>query len=221
MVFLLIKKQNKMENILVAGATGTTGGKVVNLLKSSQYFEPIAMVRKKEQQSQFESRGIKTVLADLEEDVSQAFNDIDKVIFAAGSGGKKVKEVDQDGAKKMVDASEKNNVKKFVMLSSMGADQPEAVEDLQEYLEAKQNADNHLRDSSLKYTIVRPGTLNDDKAKDHIKISEKLNEKGEISRADVAQVLVKSLHDDAPSYITFEILEGETLIAKALEKIEH
>lgn len=37
-----------MENILVAGANGTTGKKIVNLLKSSQYFNPIAMVRKQE-----------------------------------------------------------------------------------------------------------------------------------------------------------------------------
>jgi len=34
-----------MENILVAGATGTTGKKIINLLNESQYFNPIAMVR--------------------------------------------------------------------------------------------------------------------------------------------------------------------------------
>ena len=51
-----------MENVLVAGATGTTGKIVVDLLKESQYFEPIAMVRKEEQKNQFESRNIKTVL---------------------------------------------------------------------------------------------------------------------------------------------------------------
>ena len=55
-----------MENILVAGANGTTGKKIVTLLESSQYFNPVAMVRKKEQQEQFEKRNIKTVLADLE-----------------------------------------------------------------------------------------------------------------------------------------------------------
>ena len=33
-----------MENVLVAGANGTTGKQVVKLLKSSQYFNPIAMV---------------------------------------------------------------------------------------------------------------------------------------------------------------------------------
>ncbi len=85
-----------MENILVAGATGTTGKKIVNLLKASQYFNPIAMVRKKEQIEQFKREGVDTVLGDLEQDISHALNGIDKVIFAAGSGGKKVIEVDQE-----------------------------------------------------------------------------------------------------------------------------
>jgi uncharacterized protein YbjT (DUF2867 family) len=35
-----------MENILVAGANGNTGKKVVHLLMESSDFNPIAMVRK-------------------------------------------------------------------------------------------------------------------------------------------------------------------------------
>ncbi len=109
-----------MENILVAGANGTTGKKVVNLLKESQYFNPIAMVRKEEQIPFFEAKNVETVLADLEENVEHAFKKpIDKVIFAAGSKGKKLIKVDQEGAKKMVDASINNNVRKFVMLTSL------------------------------------------------------------------------------------------------------
>ena len=84
-----------MEKILVAGANGTTGKKIVTLLNKSQYFTPVAMVRKKEQENQFKSKNIETVLADLEENVSHTVKNIDKVIFAAGSGGKKVKEVDE------------------------------------------------------------------------------------------------------------------------------
>ena len=104
-----------MEKILVAGATGTTGNIIVELLDQSQYFEPIAMVRKEDQKSQFEKKNIKTVMGDLEGDVSGAVKGMDKVIFAAGSGGKKVVEVDQEGAKKLIDASSKNDIKKFVL----------------------------------------------------------------------------------------------------------
>jgi uncharacterized protein YbjT (DUF2867 family) len=206
-----------MENVLVAGANGTTGKQIVKLLTESQYFKPVAMVRKKEEMTQFENDGIEAVLADLENDVSHAVKNIDKVVFAAGSGGKNVIGVDQDGAKRLIDASKNANVKKFVMLSSMGADAPEKAEELQDYLKAKHNADEYLKSSGLNYAIVRPGSLNNDNATNHIKLKEKLSERGEISRADVAQTLVRVLNDDTANKVSFEILKGDTLIGKALE----
>ncbi|WP_028282259.1 SDR family oxidoreductase [Olleya marilimosa] len=209
-----------MENILVAGANGTTGKKIVNLLNESQYFNPIAMVRKEEQIAYFKAKNIETVLADLEQDVSVAFNKtIDKVVFAAGSGGKKVVQVDQEGAKRLIDASNKNNVKKFVMLSSMGADQPQQAEQLQDYLKAKHNADEYLKSSGLNYSIVRPGSLTNGDLTNKIQLETKLNKSGEISRNDVAQTLVRSLNDDVANNATFEILKGETLIGDALNKV--
>ncbi|MBU2929606.1 SDR family oxidoreductase [Winogradskyella psychrotolerans] len=209
-----------MENILVAGANGTTGKQIVNLLKASQYFNPIAMVRKEDQQKQFTDDGVETVLADLTEDLTHAVKGVDKVIFAAGSGGKNVVEVDQEGAKRLIAVSKMGNVNRFVMLSSMGADQPEASEELQEYLKAKQNADEHLKNSGLKYTIVRPGTLTNNDGTGTIALKEKLNKRGEISRADVAQTLVKSLNDDAPCNVTFEIIEGDILIGEAMSELQ-
>ena len=208
-----------MENILVAGANGTTGKKVVNLLKASQYFNPVAMVRKEEQLSQFKNEGIDTVLGDLEEDLTHTVKNIDKVIFAAGSGGKKVVAVDQEGAKSLMDVSKKANVKRFVMLSSMGADNPNAAEDLKEYLKAKHNADEYLKQSDLNYMIVRPGTLTNEKGTGKISLKKHFEEHGTITRDDVAQTLVHSLHENAGTNETFEILEGDTLIGKALDAV--
>lgn len=208
-----------MENVLIAGANGTTGKQIVKLLTETQYFKPVAMVRKKEQMAQFENDGIETVLGDLENDVSHAVKNIDKVIFAAGSGGKNVIGVDQDGAKRLIDSSKNVNVKKFVMLSSMGADAPEKASELQEYLKAKHNADEYLKQSGLNYAIVRPGALTNDNATEHIQLKEKLFERGEISRADVAQTLVRVLNDDTANKVSFEILKGDTLIGKALETL--
>lgn len=208
-----------MENVLVAGANGTTGKQIVNLLLETQYFKPIAMVRKKEQMAQFENKGITAVLGDLEKDTSHALEDIDKVIFAAGSGGKNVIGVDQEGAKRLIDSAKIANIKKFVMLSSMGADAPERADQLQDYLKAKHNADEHLKSSGLNYAIVRPGTLNNDNATNHIQLKEKISQSGQISRADVAQTLVRVLNDDIANETTFEILDGDTLIGKALESL--
>ena len=74
------------------------GNKVINLLKESSQYTPVAMVRNESQQKEFENQGVTTVWGDLTEDVSNTTKGIDRVIFAAGSGGKNVFEVDQEGA---------------------------------------------------------------------------------------------------------------------------
>ncbi len=209
-----------MHNILVAGAHGNIGKKIIKLLDDSQYFTPIAMVRKQEYFDTFKSQNINAVLADVTENTSHAFENVDKVIFAAGSGGKAVVEVDQEGAKNLIKEAEKQGIKKFVMLSSLGADNPEEADELKDYLKAKHNADEFLKQSNLSYTIVRPGTLNDNLGNDKIELKKKLNKHGEISRDDVAQTLVRCLHDDAPKNTTFEIISGDTLIGNALSNIE-
>ena len=72
------------------------------------------------------------------------------------------------------------------------------------------------KSSGLNYTIVRPGALTNEDATGRIKLDQKLNQKGEISRADVAQILVRSLNDDIANHSTFEILKGDVLISEAL-----
>ncbi|WP_124980694.1 SDR family oxidoreductase [Nonlabens xiamenensis] len=209
-----------MEKILVAGATGATGNKIIHLLKESQYFEPVAMVRSEHQKAKFNAMGVGTLHKDLTRSLEGTTAGIDKLIFAAGSGGKNLEEVDKNGAIKLIDNAAKHKVKKFVMLSSMGADHPEQVKELQDYLEAKQAADQHLRDSGLNYTIVRPGSLTEEPGTKHVMLDAKLRKQGEISRADVAHTLVSVLFDNTANQATFEIVKGETLIGEALEQFE-
>ena len=213
--------ETSKENILVAGANGTTGKKIVTYLKESQYFNPVAMVRKAEQQKQFEIQDIDAVLGDLEEDLSGVVKGIDKVIFAAGSGGstgpEKTTAVDQEGAKSLMDASKNAGIKKFVMLSSINADDPSSSDKLQHYLEAKKNADEHLMKSGLKYTIVRPGSLTNDSGTREITASKKVDY-GEITRDDVAYTLVHVLNDDVAQNAVFEMIEGDTRIEDAIKQ---
>jgi uncharacterized protein YbjT (DUF2867 family) len=207
---------NQKQNILVAGANGTTGKIIVKLLKDSEDYRPVAMVRKQEQKESFELRGVSAVVADLESDLNHALKDIAKVIFAAGSKGQNLIGVDQEGAKRLTDVAKQAEAKKFVMLSSMGADDPSANKDLEEYLVAKHNADEHLKKSGMAYTIVRPGALTDDEGRGTIQLEEKFGEPGSISRADVAHALVEVLRDDTQSNQVFEILAGETPIEAAV-----
>lgn len=207
---------NEKQNIVIAGANGTTGRMIVDLLKESKNYNPIAMVRKQEQKDRFENENVSAVVADLENDVQHAVQNAHKVIFAAGSKGKNVIGVDQEGAKRFIDAAKSVGAKKFVMLSSMGADNPAASDELEDYLKAKQNADEYLKTSGLDYSIVRPGSLTDNNATGKIQLKEKLGEHGKISRADVAQTLVSALQDNVKQNKVFEIIEGETPIENAI-----
>lgn len=213
-----------MENILIAGATGDTGKRIIEILNNSENFSPLALIRKEEQRQQFEDMEVEAVLGDLEGDVSHTMKGIDKVIFAAGSGGdtsdEKTDAIDRDGAKKLIDAAKAANIKKFVMLSSMGADDPSKNEDLRHYLEAKHEADEYLKESGLPYTIFRPGALTDDLGLAKVEVAKgSLNKRGEISRDDVAFILVMSLADPLVKNITFEAIEGEESIKSALIEI--
>lgn len=209
-----------MEKILIVGATGQTGKRVIEILNNSKSFEPVAMIRDEEQKEVFDDMDVKWVIADLEKEVAHVLKDIDKVIFAAGSGGStgddKTIAVDQEGAIKLIKAAKKAKIKKFIMLSSMGADDPSQHKKLEAYLAAKKKADEYLIASGVPYTIVRPGTLNDDLGLARVKLAEKLNDQGEISRDDVAFILAMSLADSLVNNKTFEALEGDKPIKAAL-----
>jgi len=204
------------KNVLVAGANGTTGRIIISLLKASKHYRPIAMIRKQDQRDYFEKENISIVLADLEENLSFALKNADYVIFAAGSKGKNLIGVDQDGAKRLTDAAKNAGIGKFVMLSSMGADNPSQGGDLRNYLEAKQNADIYLKCSGLDYSIVRPGALTDEGGTGKIQLNEKLCKQGSISRTDVAKTLVEVLQDNVKNNQIFEILAGDTPIEIAV-----
>lgn len=154
--------------VLIVGANGLIGRLLIGQMVSGSH-RSRAMIRSPEQASALTELGADAiVVADLEQDVQPALSSCDAVIFTAGSGGKtgpeKTDAVDRDGAIAVIDAARKTGVKRFVMVSSMGVDAPDKGPDnLQHYLLAKQAADDHLRESGLRYTIVRPGTLSDER----------------------------------------------------------
>ena len=212
-----------MEKVLVAGANGTTGRIIIDRLKGHNNYTPVAMIRKEEQQAAFEKMGVDTVLQDLENDLTDVTQGMDKVIFAAGSGADtgedKTVAVDQEGAIKLIEDASKHGVRKFVMLSSMGADDPESHEKLRHYLEAKKKADDHLAGKQMNFSIIRPGMLTNDTGSGMIKIGKKLGEQGKIPREDVAATLVTALEDQKLSRQKVEILSGDKNIDSALDSI--
>ncbi len=209
------------QTVLIAGAHGQVGQHVTAILGESDH-EGRAMVRDDDQVEEMESQGAdETVVSDLTATVSHAVEDCDSIIFAAGSGGDDVYGVDRDGAINLIETAEEAGVDRFVMLSSMGADDPKSGPDsLEDYLTAKAEADEYLRQSGLEYTIIRPGELTNESGVGTIEVGDDIGlDAGDIPREDVARTLVIALEHDALVGETFEILSGDEPIEEALETI--
>lgn len=184
--------------ILVAGATGNTGLRLVSELCERGH-EPIALVRSSSDTENL-PKGVtqrEGDLTDLEDDVTKG---CEVVIFAAGSGGDTSAEmtdkVDRDGAISLIDIAERTGVRRFVMLSSVGADDPDPESELAHYLEAKHAADERLKSSSLEYAILRPVALTDDGPTGSIKLGDDVDPKGKAARGDVAVLLADAAEQD-------------------------
>ena len=201
--------------VLVVGANGQIGHQVVEKLKDKGH-DPVAMVRKEEQTKQFEDKGIDTVLGDLEKDFSHAFEGVDTVVFAAGSGGSTGPDmtivIDQEGAIETVDNAKNAGVKHFVIVSSMGADAPKEAENIKHYMYAKHRADEHLKASGLDYTIIRPGMLQNDGGTGKVSLSEDNQDFGNVQREDVASVIVQAVDTNKAENKVYTLLEGDTPI---------
>ncbi|MFC4076299.1 SDR family oxidoreductase [Salinithrix halophila] len=210
--------------ILVVGANGQVGKQLVSLLMQQQH-QVRAMIRDHSQAPLLEGLGAKAVLADLEGDIAHAVKGADAIIFTAGSGGHtgpdKTELVDHLGAIKTIGEAERLGVNRYVMLSALRAKDPDnGPETMHHYLVAKKKADNRLQNSSLNYTIVRPGRLSNEEGSGRVEIAENLPFRPEpISRVDVAYVLASTVDLTNTYRRCFDLLAGETPVMDALREL--
>ena len=150
-------------NIFVAGGHGKIGLRLLRLA-AQRGDQARGLIRDPGQSADLEAVGAEPVVADWEagDDITPLVAGADAVVFAAGagpgSGPERKRTVDYGGAVKLIEAAKANGVSRYVIVSSMGADDPlSAPEQMRPYQEAKAAADEALRDSGLDFTIVRPG----------------------------------------------------------------
>ena len=213
--------------VLVAGANGKTARSLVRMLVEEDH-KVRGLVRKEEQLPEVERDGAEPVLVDLEEEVEgavrRAVEGCDAIVFAAGagpgSGAARKETMDYGGAVKLIEAAERHGVRRYLMLSAMGAADPESgSEEMRPYLSAKARADERLQSSGLDYTIIRPGSLTNEPGTGRIDAALSLGRRGEISREDVAAIFAATLEAENTFGKTFEALSGDTPIREAIAAI--
>ncbi|MBQ4831872.1 SDR family oxidoreductase [Pseudoalteromonas sp. MMG010] len=210
-----------MSKTLIIGASGQIGKMTIKLLLENQH-NVVALVRDKEKLSDLNSPHLTIVERDLESDFSDAFEGCNQVIFAAGSGGNtgadKTLLIDLWAAKKAASYAKQYQIEHFVMISSIGADNPDAVEgDIKPYLVAKHMADQHLINQGVPYTILRPGTLTNEPGSQLISTRyPNDSDKAKISRENVANALYTIATNTFKRNRIISLFNGEQAIPKAL-----
>lgn len=128
----------------------------------------ISVVRSEDQFSAVREYGGHPVLVDVESpepDLDAVLAEADLVIWSAGAGGgdpARTRAVDLDGARHVIDAAVKHNIRDFLMVSYKGAGARHGVapdDPFWHYAEAKAQADAALRSSPLDWVIVAPTQL--------------------------------------------------------------
>jgi len=140
------------------------------------------------------------------------------VLFRS-SGPARKRTVDLGGAEELIEACFSHEIRRYLMISSIGSNHPERwTDEMKPYFEAKAGADKLLVESGLDSTIVRPGRLTDDPGTGKVSVGE-LESGGSVTRDDVAAVLAECLVADETIGKAFDLLEGETPIPEALRSL--
>lgn len=187
--------------VLVVGATGATGKRIVNELVQ-RGIPTRAMVRDAEAARSVLPEAAEIVVGDVlqPQTIREAIADCTVLVCATGAtpsfdftGPYKV---DYEGTKNLVDGAKSGGIQHFVIVSSLCVSQffhPLNLFWLVLYW--KKQAEDYLIASGLPYTIVRPGGLkNDDDNTDPVVMTgaDQLFE-GSIPRQTVAKVCVEAL----------------------------
>ncbi|EEW54288.1 NAD(P)H-binding protein [Limosilactobacillus antri] len=213
-----------MSKVFVAGGSGRVATDLIKDLVADGH-EVIAGARHPEKI--VELAGVTPVALDLHGDVAKIASlmaGTDAVYFVAGSRGRDLLQTDAMGAVKTMQAAERAGIKRYIMLSSMYALQPEkwadypALAAITDYNIAKFFADNYLvHDTDLDYTIVQPATLTEEAATGKVTFGEGDDTTNPIP--DVARVLATVLANDNTISKVILMRSGDTPIAAAVKEV--
>ena len=187
----------------------------------------IGLIRNSDQASEVSAQGATPVVCDLEqatvEELAEHITDAAAAVFAAGagagSGAERKLTVDRDGAVKLLQAATAIGAPRFVIVSSVGAEDPPGDDDVfSVYLRAKAAADEAVQASDREWTIVRPGPLTDDPGTGLVQI-DPTPFRGQVPRDDVAAVIARLLPEPRASRRVLYVSGGAQPLEAELEAV--
>ncbi|MEV7402229.1 SDR family oxidoreductase [Streptomyces sp. NPDC091267] len=213
--------------IVIAGGHGQIALRLERLL-AARGDEAAGIIRNPEQSDDLRAVGAEPVVLDLEsatvEETAEVLRGATAAVFAAGAGpdsgtGRK-DTVDRGAAVLFADAAERAGVRRYVVVSSMGADPDHPGDEVFDvYLRAKGAADAYVRSrTALDWTILRPGMLTNDAGTGQVLLAASTG-RGPVPRDDVAATLLELLDTPATAGLTLELISGNVPVMVAVKDI--
>ncbi|MBF4995061.1 SDR family oxidoreductase [Arthrobacter gandavensis] len=212
-----------MSRVAIIGGHGKVALQLAKDLAANGH-QVSSLFRNPDHVSEVAATGAVPVVADVEKLDTAQLADLlgghDAVVWSAGAGGgspERTYAVDRDAAIRSMDAAERAGVRRYVMVSYMGAGKDHGVDpdnSFYAYAEAKAAADEHLRRSGLDWTILGPSALTDDPGTG--RISTGPAQEGSVSRTDVAAVAAEVLEQPGTVRQFIEFINGQTPIREAV-----
>jgi uncharacterized protein YbjT (DUF2867 family) len=207
--------------VLVAGAHGRLGGRVVALLLSRGH-SVRALVRSQAQADALKRAGAEPLVADLRGDIEWTADGCDAAVFAAGARHRsELSAIDGGGAAKFAEAADRYELGRFLHCSALGAGQPDRRQGpVREFLAAKHYAERRLERLDLGWTILRFGRLSDDAGTGGISTEVPPGTPVFLNRDDAALAVVEALGREHLSRQVIDVIDGDHRVTDALDAIE-
>ncbi|QDW30621.1 SDR family oxidoreductase [Arthrobacter sp. KBS0702] len=219
-----------MTRIAIIGGHGKVALELSGLL-SKDGAEVTSIIRNPDHRDDVAATGATPLVLDVEKsttaELAAALAGHDAVVWSAGAGGgspERTYAVDRDAAIRSMDAAAQAGVRRYVMVSYLGAGPDHGVPEdngFYAYAEAKAAADAHLRGSGLEWTILGPGALTDGPGNGLLDVNPPDTSNGtDTSRSNVALVAAAVLGLPQTAGRTIEFRDGTLPLAAALESVK-
>jgi uncharacterized protein YbjT (DUF2867 family) len=214
-------------HVVIAGGHGKIGLRLAALL-AGRADVVTGLVRNPDHVPDLERVGATPVVLDMEsaaaDELAAVLEGADAVVFAAGagpgSGVARKDTVDRAAAVLLADAARIAGVRRYLLVSSPGVDEPPAPdrgEVWAAYIAAKKAAEEAIQAADhLDWTILRPGSLTDDPGVGKVLLAPPPVPLGSVTRDDTAAVLVALLDSWGSAGKVLELREGESDVLEAV-----
>lgn len=210
--------RDSLDGVLIIGGTRGVGLELVRELNARDE-KVVVLVRPTSKTADLEVEEVPLIVGDAMDrpsiDAAVASDDFSIVVTTINGRTTTGQRVDAQGNVNIIDAAKAANIDRVVLISTIGAgDSRGAVSDdllnaLAAAIDAKNVAEEHLRDSGLDYTIVRPGGLVNKPANGQGVLLEDSTVNGVIGRTELAKIVADTFYADTAVNKTYAAIEIE------------